>query len=385
MIYLDNNATTFLIPSVRERIEELIAGPIGNPSSPYRLGAEARHALEQARDRVADALGTRADCILFAASGSEANAMALATAQSCEQQRDEILVSEVEHSSATANATLLGARGYKVRYVSVDRNGRIDVGQLADMLGERTAVVSVQWVNNETGVTQPVEDIAALCRDAGALYHCDAAQALGKIPIDVDGQVGVDLMTVTAHKINGPTGVGALYARDPALLHPLVAGGDQEQGLRGGTENLIGAVGFGAAAAERVRTFTSATARIEACRDTFEQTVLAAEPRLLVNGDLAHRVGNTSNLQFPGIDGAMLVAALDDQEIYCSQSSACTTARPTPSHVLTAMGLTESEAYASLRFSFGVLNTVEEAQRAAEQVVASYRDLIERLHRLGVA
>ena len=252
MIYLDNNATTFLIPSVRERIEELIAAPIGNPSSPYRLGAEARYTLEQARDRVADALGTRADCILFVASGSEANAMALATAQACEQQRDEILVSEVEHSSVTANATLLGARGYKVRYLSVDRNGRIDVDQLADTLGERTAVVSVQWVNNETGVTQPVEDIAALCRDAGALYHCDAAQALGKIPIDVDVQVGVDLMTVTAHKINGPTGVGALYARDPALLHPLVGGGDQEQGLRGGTENLIGAVGFGAAAAERV-------------------------------------------------------------------------------------------------------------------------------------
>ena len=385
MIYLDNNATTFLIPSVRERIEELIAGPIGNPSSPYRLGAEARYALEQARDRVADALGTRADCILFVASGSEANAMALATAQACEQQRDEILVSEVEHSSVTANATLLGARGYKVRCLSVDRNGRIDLDQLADMLGERTAVVSVQWVNNETGVTQPVEDIAALCHDAGALYHCDAAQALGKIPIDVDEQIGVDLMTVTAHKINGPTGVGALYARDPALLHPLVGGGDQEQGLRGGTENLIGAVGFGAAAAERVRTFTSATALIEACRDTFEQMVLAAEPRLLVNGDGAHRVGNTCNLQFPGIDGAMLVAALDEQEIYCSQSSACTTARPTPSHVLTAMGLTESEAYASLRFSFGVLNTVEEAQRAAEQVVASYRDLVERLHRLGVA
>ncbi|MDE0024768.1 MAG: cysteine desulfurase family protein [Spirochaetaceae bacterium] len=385
MIYLDNNATTFLIPSVRERIEELIAGPIGNPSSPYRLGAEARFALEQARDQVADALGTRADCILFVASGSEANAMALATAQTCEQQRDEILVSEVEHSSVTANATLLGARGYKVRFLSVDRNGRIDVDRLADMVGERTAIVSVQWVNNETGVTQPVEDIAALCHDAGALYHCDAAQALGKIPIDVDGQVGFDLMTVTAHKINGPTGIGALYARDPALLRPLVGGGDQEQGLRGGTENLIGAVGFGAAAAERMRTFNSATALTEACRDTFEQTVLAAEPRLLVNGDRTHRVGNSSNLQFPGIDGAMLVAALDEQEIYCSQSSACTTARPTPSHVLTAMGLTESAAYASLRFSFGVLNTVEEAQRAAEQVVASYRDLVERLHRLGVA
>ena len=385
MIYLDNNATTFLIPAVRARIEELMAAPIGNPSSPYRLGAEARAALEQARDRVADALGTRADGILFVASGSEANAMALAVAQSCEQRRDEILVSAVEHSSVTANATLLSQRGYTVRYVPVDGLGRIDLDQLAELLSDRTAIVSIQWVNNETGVAQPVQEIAGLSHDAGALYHCDAAQAFGKIPIDLNGHGGADLMTVTAHKINGPAGIGALYARDPALLQPLVGGGDQEQGLRGGTENLIGAVGFGAAAEERMRTFASATALIEACRDTFEQAVLAAEPRLLVNGDRAHRVGNTSNLQFPGIDGTMLVAALDAQEIYCSQSSACTTARPTPSHVLTAMGLTESEAYASLRFSFGVLNTEEEAHRAAEQVVERYRDLIERLHRLGVA
>ena len=385
MIYLDNNATTFLIPAVRARIEELMAAPIGNPSSPYRLGAEARSALEQARDRVAEALGTRADCILFVASGSEANAMALAVAQSCEQERDEILVSAVEHSSVTANATLLGRRGYTVRYVPVDGLGRIDLDQLSELLSDRTAIVSIQWVNNETGVTQPVEEIAGLSHSAGALYHCDAAQAFGKIPIDLNGHGGADLMTVTAHKINGPTGIGALYARDPALLQPLVGGGDQEQGLRGGTENLLGAVGFGAAAEERMRTFTSATALIEVCRDSFEQAVLAAEPRLVVNGDRARRVGNTSNLQFPGIDGTMLVAALDEQEIYCSQSSACTTARPTPSHVLTAMGLTESEAYASLRFSFGVLNTEQEAQRAAEQVVESYRDLIERLHRFGVA
>ena len=385
MIYLDNNATTFLTPAVRARIEELMAAPIGNPSSPYRLGAEARSTLEQARDRVADTLGTRADCILFVASGSEANAMALATARSCEAQRDEILVSDVEHSSVTANATLLAEHGYTVRRVPVDGNGRIDLDQLADLLGDRTAMVSVQWVNNETGVIQPVEEVAALCHNAGALYHCDAAQAFGKLPIEVDEHVDADLMTVTAHKINGPTGIGALYARDPALLQPLVGGGDQEQGLRGGTENLIGAVGFGVAAAERLRTFASATALMEKCRHTFEQAVLSAEPRLLVNGDRAHRVGNTSNLQFPGIDGVMLVAALDEQGVYCSQSSACTTARPTPSHVLTAMGLTESEAYASLRFSFGVLNTVEEAKRAADQVVASYRDLVERLHRLGVA
>ena len=385
MIYLDNNATTFLLPVVRARIEELIAAPLGNPSSPYGLGAEARALLEEARDQVAAAIGARSDCILFVASGSEANAMALATAHTREQQRDEILVSAVEHSSVTANAALLDQRGYTVRYVPVDACGLLNLDQLVDMLSDRTAIVSVQWVNSETGVVQPVEEIAALSRAVGALYHCDAAQAFGKIPISVDGQGAPDLLTVTAHKINGPTGCAALYARDLSLLQPLVGGGDQEQGLRGGTENLIGAVGFGAAASERTRDLTTLAAQMQRCRDTFEQAVRGAQPLLPVNGDPQRRVGNTSNLQFPGIDGAMLVAALDEQEIYCSQSSACTTSRPTPSHVLTAMGLSESEAYASLRFSFGVLNAEQEARHAADQVVLAYRDLLERLHRLGVA
>ena len=384
MIYLDNNATTFLIPAVRARMEGLIAAPIGNPSSPHRLGAEARALLEEARDRVSEALGARSECVLFVASGSEANAMALAAAQALGGNRNEIIVSAVEHSSVDANAALLSKRGYVVRHVPVAATGRIDLDQLAAMLNGRTALVSVQWVNNETGIMQPVGEIAELSHRVGALYHCDAAQALGKVPIAVDEQ-GADLLSVTAHKINGPAGCGALYARDPSLLQPLVGGGEQEQGLRGGTENLIGAVGFGAAAAARMRDMIAIATSIETCRDTFEQTILAGEPRVIVNGTRTHRVGNTSNLRFPGIDGAMLVAALDDREIYCSQSSACTTARPTPSHVLTAMGLSENDAYASLRFSFGVLNTEQEAKQAAHHVVDAYRGLHERLHRLGVA
>lgn len=384
MIYLDNNATTFLSPAVRARIESLIAGPVGNPSSPHHLGHEARALLEKARDQVAAALGARSECVLFVASGSEANAMAVAAAQT-RGERDEIIVSAVEHSSVTANAALLSRSGYVVREAPVAKSGRIDLDRLAGMANERTALVSVQSVNNETGVVQPVEAVAEISHRAGALYHCDAAQALGKLPVDVGRQHGPDLLSVTAHKIHGPTGCGALYARDPSLLQPLVGGGDQEQGLRGGTENLIGAVGFGTAAAERVRHLTDVTALLTACRDTFEQAVLTAEPGVTVNGDRLHRVGNTSNLHFPDIDGTMLIAALDDRELYCSQSSACTTARPTPSHVLTAMGFSEAEAYASLRFSFGVLNTPEEAERAAHCVIDAYRDLVSRLHRIGAA
>ena len=385
MIYLDNNATTFLLPVVRARIKELIAAPLGNPSSPYGLGAEARALLEQARDQVAAAIGARSDCILFVASGVRGqrygprygtDVRAAARRDPCKCRR-----ALVRHGERR----LLGQRGYTVRYVPVDGCGLLDLDQLVDMVSDRTAIVSVQWVNSETGVVQPVEEIAARSRAVGALYHCDAAQAFGKIPISVDGQGAPDLLTVTAHKINGPTGCAALYARDPSLLQPIVGGGDQEQGLRGGTENLIGAVGFGAAASERTRDLAKLAAQMERCRDTFEQAVRGAQPLLPVNGDPQRRVGNTSNLQFPGIDGAMLVAALDEQEIYCSQSSACTTSRPTPSHVLTAMGLSESEAYASLRFSFGVLDTEQEARHAADQVVLAYRDLLERLHRLGVA
>ena len=385
MIYLDNNATTFLIPAVRDRIGSLITAPLGNPSSPHRLGGEARALIEKARDQVAAALGARSECVLFVASGSEANAMALTAAQTLGGDRDEIIVSAVEHSSVAANAALLGRRGYAVREAPVEASGRIDLDRLTAMVNDRTALVSVQSVNNETGVVQPVEEVAEISHRAGALYHCDAAQALGKIPIAVDGRHAPDLLSVTAHKINGPTGCGALYARDPSLLQPLVGGGDQEQGLRGGTENLIGAVGFGAAAAERMRDMTAVTDLLTTCRDTFEQAVLAAEPEVTVNGDRRYRVGNTSNLRFPDIDGIMLIAALDDRDLYCSQSSACTTARPTPSHVLTAMRLSEADAYASLRFSFGVLNTVEEAERAAQCVIDAYRDLLDRLHRIGAA
>lgn len=243
----------------------------------------------------------------------------------------------------------------------------------------------MQSVNNETGVVQPVEEVAEISHRGGAWYHCDAAQALGKIPVSVDARHGPDLLSVTAHKINGPTGCGALYARDPSLLLPLVGGGDQEQGLRGGTENLFGAVGFGAAAAERMRDMNAVTTLLTVCRDTFEQSILEAEPSVTVNGDPSYRVANTCNLRFPDIDGTMLIAALDGLDLYCSQGSACTTARPTPSHVLTAMGLSETEAYASLRFSFGVLNTQEEARRAAHCVVHAYRDLLGRLRRIGVA
>ena len=384
MIYLDNNATTFLTPAVRDRVRSLIAAPLGNPSSPHRLGGEARTLIEKARDQVAAALGARSDCVLFVGSGSEANAMAVAAAQT-HGDRDEIIVSAVEHSSVAANAALLGRRGFVVREAPVEASGRIDLDRLASMVSERSALVSVQSVNNETGVIQPVEEVAVISHRVGALYHCDAAQALGKIPIAVDGRHAPDLLSVTAHKINGPTGCGALYARDPSLLQPLVVGGDQEQGLRGGTENLIGAVGFGAAAAERMKDMIAVTDLLTTCRDTFEQVVLAAEPQVAVNGDLLHRVANTSNLRFPDIDGTMLIAALDDRDLYCSQSSACTTARPTPSHVLTAMGLSETEAYASLRFSFGVLNTVDEAERAARCVIDAYRDLVDRLHRIGAA
>ena len=385
MIYLDNNATTFLIPSVRTRIESLLAAPIGNPSSPHHLGHEARAILESARDQVAAALGVLSDCLLFVASGSEANATAIAAAQNKGDDRDEIIISTVEHSSVAANAALLGRRGYVVREIPVAASGRVDLTRLAAMVTGRTALVSVQSVNNETGVVQPVDEVAEISHGVGALYHCDAAQALGKIPIAVDGRHGPDLLSVTAHKINGPTGCGALYARDPSLLQPLVGGGDQEQGLRGGTENLLGAAGFGAAAAERMRDMTAVTALLTSCRDTFEQWVLEAEPSVTVNGDPSYRVANTCNLRFPDIDGTMLIAALDDRDLYCSQGSACTTARPTPSHVLTAMGLSETDAYASLRFSFGVLNTQEEAKRAAQCVVHTYRDLVHRLRRIGAA
>lgn len=373
--YFDNNATTIASPQVVASMVEVLRDDFGNPSSIHSAGDRARDKIRDARTQVAELIGARPDQITFTSGGTEANNLVLTSAA---QAFDRILTTAVEHSSVLTMIDPLRASGVEVDVLPVDSTGLVDLDRLEESLNKGARFASIQWANNETGVIQPISEIAQLCRRRGALLHCDAAQAVGKIPVDFDS-LPIDFLTLTAHKFNGPQGVGAVVSKDPSFLHPMLFGGPQEEGLRPGTENVAGIVGLGTAARVRRETFLDANSRMQRLRDQFEQLIRDRLPDVHTNGGGANRIGNTSNLLFGNVDGQALVARLDQHGIRCSQSSACTNQRPEPSYVLRAMGLTEDEAYSSVRFSFGVYNTPEEVRSAA----ATIGDECEQLRRFS--
>ncbi len=367
-IYLDNNATTQPLPYVREAMLEVLGEGFGNPSSAHAAGDRAREHVRRAREAVAELIGADASTIFFTSGGTEANNMVLASVLRNRRSKPRIVTSEIEHSSIPKYCAYLRDLGVEVVEVPVDRAGRLCMADVEAAITPATHLVSVQWVNNETGVIQPIEQIAALCRERGVPFHTDAAQAVGKLPIDVS-TLPVDFLSLTAHKFHGPQGIGALYARNRRWLSPMLYGGAQEGGLRAGTENVPGIVGMGKAAALRCARLGEVQLYLQQLRDRFENLMLDLVPGAEVNGDRARRVCNTTNLLFRDIDGEALVAQLDHVGIRCSQSSACTNMYPEPSHVLLAMGLSEDEAYASVRFGVSELNTLEEVEWAATQIM----------------
>ena len=288
------------------------------------------------------------------------------------------MTTTVEHSSIVKMCDYLGARGVEVVSVPVDRCGQLVWEALDEAVTPDTDLVSVQWVNNETGAILPVERIARLCQSRGVLFHTDAAQAVGKLPVSVT-ELPVDFLTFTAHKFHGPQGIGALYVRSSKELVPLLWGGSQEGGLRPGTENVPGIIGMGTAAKLRLDRLEDVQVLMASLRDNFEQSVITKIPDVEINGDPDVRVCNTTNLLFRDVDGQALVARLDQEGVRCSQSSACTNQRPEPSYVLRAMGLSESEAYASIRFSFSEFNTVEDV----DETVVHLARLCEQLRKFS--
>jgi cysteine desulfurase len=373
-IYLDNNATTRPLPEVVEAMLEPLRSGFGNPSSAHSAGDRARERLRTAREAVAELIAAEASDVVFAGSGTEANNMVLASVLATSQKTPRIVTTTVEHSSVLRMCEHLESSGVEVVYLPVNGDGCLSLADVEEAVTPETGLVSIQWVNNETGVILPVEEIGALCRERGVLLHTDAAQAVGKLKLAVS-LLPVDFLSLTAHKFHGPQGVGALCVRDRRRLQPLLHGGDQEAGLRPGTENLPGIVGLGKAAALRAGRLGSVVARLTELRDLFEQDVLSAIPGTKVNGDTSRRICNTTNLRFPEVHGEAMVARLDQVGVLCSQSSACTNQRPEPSYVLRAMGLSEQEAYASIRFSVSELNTKEEVQVAAARVVEVWEQL----------
>jgi cysteine desulfurase len=356
-VYADHASTTRVAPEVRAAMEPFLGEAHGNASSVHRRGEAAREAVEGARVRVAELIGALPEEIVFTATGSEANNLALkgtlAALEAGPGGRRRVVVSAIEHPSVLETARHLAAHGFPLTLVPVGPDGIVDPGRLRAALGPDVALVSVMWVNNEVGTIQPVGEIAAVAHQAGALVHCDAVQAVGRLPIVV-GEAGVDLLSLAGHKLGGPLGAAALYVRRRLRLVPLVHGGHQERGRRAGTEDLPAVVGLGAAAGRAARRLAAGEpARIARLGERLQAGLLAACPDARLNGDRERRVGAVVNLCFRGVDGEAMLHELDAQGISVSTGSACSAATPGPSHVLTAMGLPPAEAHASVRFSLG--------------------------------
>jgi cysteine desulfurase len=367
-VYLDHNATTPLHPDVLEAMLPWLREGFGNPSSLHWFGQQARAALDEARGRVATLVGGQPSEIVFTGSGTEADNAALrGVAAMAQEPRRAIVHSALEHHAVLNTAKALAAAGWPTRSVRARSDGRIDGDDLQAALREDTALLSLMLANNETGVLQPVEEAAALAHGKGALLHTDAVQAAGKVPIDVK-RLDVDLLTLSAHKIGGPKGVGALWVRRGTRLEALLRGGAQERNRRAGTENVAGIVGFGVAAA-LASDPRAKTARMAVLRDRLEQRLLAIEGSE-VNGT-APRVPNTTNVSFPGIEAESLLLALDLAGIAVSTGAACAAGAIEPSHVLRAMGLPPARVQGSLRFSLGPETTEEDIDRAAAAVVVA--------------
>lgn len=366
-VYADHNATTPPLPEVVEAVTEALNTAYGNASSAHRGGEPARRLLQKARTILCSAFKTPSDHFIFTGSGTEANNLAL---KSLRKNAKCLITTAIEHSSVLKTAHRLQCDGLQVEVIPVDADGVIDLDALQQhLVTNPKSAISVQWVNNETGVVQPVDEIAELAKENGALLHLDAAQAAGKTERNFE-ELRADLITLSAHKFNGPAGVGALHTTTQALVDPICIGGAQQLGLHAGTENIAGIAGLSKAIEIRYARLPESIAHMKTLRDVFESTVLDLCSWVRINGKPNQRICNTTNLLFEGIDGQALVGRLDAGGIYCSQSSACTNARPEPSYVLRAMGLTEAQAYASVRFSFGVTSTLEEVTYAAHMVAA---------------
>ena len=370
MIYLDHNATTPVCPQAREAMAPFFGAWFGNPSSPYPLGRRAKACLESARERVAKALGALPEEIVFTSGGTESDNMAVfGGVAALKKKGGHVITTAIEHPAVTSPALFLLNNGHDVTFVPVDSLGLVDPDQIQAAIRPDTVLISVMHANNETGVLQPVEKIAALAKKAGALFHTDAAQSVGKVPVDV-AEMGVDLLTVAGHKLYAPKGVGVLYIRKGAPVAPLLHGGGQENGMRPGTENVALASGL-AAALETVTAGLEADAqRMQYLRDRLFGLLQEKVPGILLNGHPEKRLPNTLNVSFPGVNGEDILAASPD--LCASTGAACHGGSTRVSHVLAAMRLPMDRARGAVRLSLGRRTTAREVEKAAGILARAY-------------
>jgi len=348
--YFDSNATTSVAPEVLQAMLPYLTEKWGNPSSPYRLGKKLVEPIEAARESVASLIGADSAEIIFTSCGTESINTAITSCLYTQPTKRHIVTTAVEHSATKNSCAALEARGYEVTYLPVNRDGTLDLDVFKKALRPETAVVSIMWANNETGVLFPISQIAAICRERGILVHTDAVQVPGKLKIDVNA-LGVDLLSLSAHKLHGPKGIGLLYVRKGTPFQGLIIGGHQEDGHRGGTENVPYMMGFGRAAELARAVPVQSQRQLAALRDTLENEILAEIPDTARNGAKEPRLPNTTSIAFAGVEAEALLLILDQLNIFASSGSACTTGSVAPSHVLTAMGLSPAEARSTIRFS----------------------------------
>jgi cysteine desulfurase len=359
MIYLDHNATTPVDPAVADKMCWFLKEHFGNPSSLYPIGRRVKVLLNEARERVAEALGAGRGELFFTGSGTEADNFAVFGTLNALPERNELVISAIEHPAVLESARYLEKRNVKVTYLPVDSYGTVDLDALRDALTPRTALVSVMHASNEIGTIQPIERIAEMAHEKGVPVHTDAVQTFGKIDVDVR-KLGVDLLTVSAHKVYGPKGVGALYIRKGTNIHPYLHGGHQERRLRAGTENTVGIVGFGEAVRVLEERGKKDRPRIEKMAEALKKGIEEKIPRVRFNGHPTNRVRTTLNFAFPGLEAEAILLSLATKEIYVSTGSACSEESEEVSHVLLAIGLRPEIARSSIRISLGRSNSDED-------------------------
>ena len=363
-IYLDNNATTQIDEEVLGAMMPYLTLYYGNPSSMHTFGGQVGKAVKTAREQVASLLGAESSEIIFTSCGTEGDNAAIRAALTAQPNKRHIVTTEVEHPAVLNLCRHLEKQGYTVTYLSVDSQGRLDLDEVQASLTGNTALVSIMYANNETGVVFPVEQVGQLAKEYGALFHVDAVQAVGKIPLDMSRST-IDMLTLSGHKVHAPKGIGALYVRKGVRFRPLMVGGHQERGRRGGTENVAGIVALGKAA-ELAELHLANISHERQLRDYLEQSILTLIPDTVVNGHPTERLPNTTNIGFKYIEGEAILLSMNQYGICASSGSACTSGSLEPSHVLRAMGLPYSVLHGSIRFSLSRFTTQDEIDRVIE-------------------
>jgi len=378
-IYLDNNATTMVAPEVVQAMLPFFTEQFGNPSSMHSFGNKVGFALKKARSQVQQLLGAEHDSeIIFTSCGTESDSTAILSAIKAYPERKEIITTVVEHPAILNLCEYLQKDGYKIHKLHVDEKGRLDLDEYEELLDDKVAIVSVMWANNETGTLFPVEKMAEMAHAKGVLFHTDAVQAVGKVPIDLKS-TKIDMLSVSGHKLHAPKGVGVLYLRRGVKFRPLLRGGHQERGRRAGTENSASIVGLGVAAELAGAHLIVENTEVKALRDRLEQGILSAVPNSFVTGDPDNRLPNTANIAFEYVEGEGILLLLNKMGIAASSGSACTSGSLEPSHVMKAMGIPYTAAHGTVRFSISRYNTMAEI----EQVIQAVPPIIAQLRKLS--